>query len=367
MTFQRDLVLGADVDGVTETGGHDFQGQYIFSSDILGVTAGAGTYDIDVDKTSVLDLTAAFGGACPFFFPTCDNVEVSSDDPIRQDNAYVYGNVTWPHNVTWTLGASYDRFQQGIIDEGEVNPKLGVQWDMTDWARLRLAYVETMKRALLVDQTLEPTQVAGFNQFFDDFDGTKSQRIGVGLDLKLGRDLYAGGELTFRDLDVPTTITEGLVTRLAIEDQEEEFHRAYLYWTPIDVLAVSGEVQYERIENLDVPDLTVSTNAETISVPLAVRYFNPNGLFAELGATYVHQKADVGASIDFNQDSEEFVTVDAALGFRLPNRRGLVSLEVHNLFDEEFLYQDVNIRKPEASNPRFIPERTFMLRAMLSF
>jgi len=62
-----------------------------------------------------------------------------------------------------------------------------------------------------------------------------------------------------------------------------------------------------------------------------------------------------------------FVVVDAAIGYRLPKRRGILSLEVRNLFDEDFLYQDTNIQQPVPSNPRFIPDRTVMGRVTLSF
>ena len=39
--------------------------------------------------------------------------------------------------------------------------------------RLRFAWFETVKPALIANQTLEPTQVAGFNQLFDDTNGTR--------------------------------------------------------------------------------------------------------------------------------------------------------------------------------------------------
>jgi hypothetical protein len=59
--------------------------------------------------------------------------------------------------------------------------------------------------------------------------------------------------------------------------------------------------------------------------------------------------------------------VDAAIGYRLPNRFGLVSLEARNLLDEDFLFQDLNIQQAEPSNPRFIPDRTIMFRLILNF
>jgi outer membrane receptor protein involved in Fe transport len=54
--------------------------------------------------------------------------------------------------------------------------------------------------------------------------------------------------------------------------------------------------------------------------------------------------------------------LDAWAGFRLPNRRGTVSLAVENLLDERFRFQDT-----DPLNPSFAPERTGYLRFTLAF
>ena len=72
-----------------------------------------------------------------------------------------------------------------------MNPKLGVQWNVTDNVRLRAAAFQVVKAALSTNRTIEPTQVAGFNQFFDDDAGTVSRRYGVGSDWKLADNLFS--------------------------------------------------------------------------------------------------------------------------------------------------------------------------------
>ena len=79
----------------------------------------------------------------------------------------------------------------------------------------------------------------------------------------------------------------------------------------------------------------------TMTVPLQVRYFAENGLFAKAGVNFVSQQVEERLEPFFDQTRENFVTVDLGVGFRLPERRGSVSLEVRNLFDEDFLYQDL--------------------------
>ena len=47
------------------------------------------------------------------------------------------------------------------------------------------------------------TQVAGFNQFYDDYEATDTWVYGVALDQKFPKDVYFGAEFSYRDLDVP--------------------------------------------------------------------------------------------------------------------------------------------------------------------
>ncbi len=61
------------------------------------------------------------------------------------------------------------------------------------------------KSALVANQTLEPTQVAGFNQLFDEYNGTKAQRMGIGGDARIANNVYGGVELSKRHLEVPTS------------------------------------------------------------------------------------------------------------------------------------------------------------------
>ena len=54
--------------------------------------------------------------------------------------------------------------------------------------------------------------------------------------------------------------------------------------------------------------------------------------------------------------------VDAAVGYRLPNRFGFVTLEGRNLLDEEFKFQDT-----DPANPQIYPERLILARFTLAF
>jgi opacity protein-like surface antigen len=217
---------------------------------------------------------------------------------------------------------------------------------------------------------LEPTQVAGFNQFFDDLNATKSWRYGVGLDWRPTANLYAGAEFTWRNLDEPT-FDDGNVK---FDDRDEQLHRGYLYWTPLPEVAVSAQVVYDRYDaegGLATEFDDVPEKLDTLSVPLSVRYFHPTGFFAGAGVAYVDQDVRRSESTSFanGSGSDDFVVVDALVGYRFPKRFGIASLEVNNLLDTGFNYQDDSFRnfRDEPSVSRYTPERTIMGRITVSF
>lgn len=271
---------------------------------------------------------------------------------------------------------------------------MGLQWSITDNTRLRLAAFRTLKPRLAVQQTIEPTQVAGFNQFFDEPFGTIAENYGIGLDFRLTDSLYAGVEGVRRDLEIPIFVTVG--TPLPIEgnflsfDGRDESYFGYLYWIPHPQWVIRNEYRVDKyFESGEIPlppEFGISSfsgtyQVDTISVPLMIRYFSLTGLFGELGTTYVHQKvkktgflsSGMGSSSDRPfVGSENFILFDAAIGYRLPKRWGILSLEVKNLFDKKFHFEDVsemltpNLTR-ELGNPRFAPERLVLAQFTLNF
>jgi len=289
-------------------------------------------------------------------------------------NGYLYSYIRYPTPVTWILGVSVDALDDGILGEfHQVNPKLGVIWNVTPYTVLRFAAFRALKRSLLTNQTIEPTQVAGFNQFFDDFAANESRQYGIALDHQFSADLYGGIEVSTRDLERP--ILGGIPP---IDDLEEELYRAYLHWTPHPHLAASLDYQLERFEN---EDNIIPPNTRTHQATGALRYFHPSGFFGGVKVTYINQAVGFG-TVDFIDDSfvitrnvrsDQFALVDAAVGYRLPKRYGILSLAVRNLTNEDFNYQGLEFRtvsqeeeRPEG-RPPFLPERTFSVQFTTTF
>ncbi len=348
------------------TKGDMVEGQYIYQRERLNLVAGAAYSNLDTvinEKFQVIDID--FG---PVF-----SEDARIDEKIEHPRAYVYANIhTGEESVDWTLGASYDDFTDEPIEKSSFNPKFGVRWQLHPDVVLRAAGFRVIKPSFVNNRTIEPTQVAGFNQFFDDLPGTESWRYGAAIDWRPGDRVWGGMELTWRDLDEPTkVVSESGAETTQFDDQKEQLHRLYFYWTPTDRLAAKVALVYDRYRGQG-PAVQFGPRPEdikTLSLPLSLRYFNPNGLFAVLGGTYVDQKVRRAESSRFADGNDNFFVVDAAVGYRLPKRRGNISLAVKNLFDEQFMYQDNSFREfsEEAVVSPFVPDRAIIGSVTLSF
>ena len=340
-----------------KSSGYQAEAQYLFRGDQLNAMVGGGTYRLNTGDFS--GINSLFGN---LNFPQFSNSSIN-----EKINGYVYTNYNFPRNGNTTLGLAYDAYKDGSFEVNRFNPKFGIQWDIIANLRLRFAWFEITKSSLVAHQTIEPTQVAGFNQMFDDPNGTRSQRMGIGLDSRISENVYSGIEASMRNLKVPVFFKGNQGIPTVTDNQEEQLYRAYLYWLVHKNWAVKNELQFEKFESLR-PVLndgssvsTIKQKIYTFSAPISLNYTNPNGVFAKLTGTFVRQI------------NSSFFTMDTAIGYRFPNRRGMLSLEGKNLLDQDFIYRSYNLNAPIdigssfGTLPRFISDRTLFMRLTLNF
>jgi hypothetical protein len=344
----------ADFEGTSAPGfgikrsdeGYTVEGLYLFRSPRFGLAAGAGYFDADRKTEQMF----------PFLSQT-------TDQTIRHTNAYAYSYWNQLPGLTLTLGASVDLLD-AVVEREQVNPKLGVTWTPVALTTLRAAVFRTLKRPLIADQTIEPTQVAGFNQLFDDGEGTDAWRYGVGVDQRLPAGLSAGAEFSWRDLEVPGVVIGPDGATVRSDDWDEQFGRAYVYWAAHPWLALTAEYLHERfVRDPEAQNPEGIASVRTHRVPLGIGFFHPSGFTVRIRATWVAQDGDFAdTSGAVTPADDRFWVVDAAIAYRLPRRWGLVTLEVRNLFDERFRFQDTG-----PANPVFYPERLVLARFTLAY
>jgi hypothetical protein len=182
------------------------------------------------------------------------------------------------------------------------------------------------------------------------------------VDQKLSRQLYGGAEISARRSRVPVLFVGEDDTRVTEPLWREEVARTYLYWAPWSWLALSAEYQYERLKRDDPIDEGIF-EVQTHKIPLAVSIFDPGGFLARLQATYVDQHGTFADATGAPaRGADRFVIVDALIGYRLPRRSGLVTVEARNLLDSRFRFQDT-----DPVTPRIYPERLILGKVTLAF
>jgi tetratricopeptide (TPR) repeat protein len=346
--------------------GYTGEVQYLYRLKRLKLTTGAGYFDSDTEETQSVLIVID-----PFLPPISD---VSTEEFDKEHiNVYIYSLINYPDAMTWTLGGSYDDFEGFPRDQNQFNPKFGLTWNPLPKTTMRAAVFRTLERSLISSQTIEPTQVAGFNKFFHISPATDTWHYGAALDQKFTDDLYGGIEYTRREIEIPfRLITTPMppappipVSEIIEADWEEDGVRAYLYWTPRAWMAVRGEYSYERFERdseFGGPEDIITL--ETHKVPLGVSVHHALGLSAGVKATYVHQRGEfIDAMFQTtSKESDRFWVVDASIGYRLPKRLGIISVEAKNVFDEDFRFQDT-----DPANPDIYPERLILGKITLAF
>jgi hypothetical protein len=293
----------------------------------------------------------------------------NDSEQIISTDGYVYLHTRYPERMRWTfgLGISSLKFDTYKVDTTQVLPKLGLTWQLLDETALRFAYFRTIRQVRVGDQTLEPVQVSGFNQFYDDPYGTDTTRYGFALDQNINSQLSAGIEISQRNLNAP--YLNSITNKPSSFSWREQNYHGYVYWMPTDRISVRLVYNYEDFFNRDYDKFHFNPSTRTHTLPLTFSYFDPSGWFSQVKTTYVNQQVFVNNTGDnkgkYQQD--DFVLMDTSIGYRLPKRWGIIQFDIRNLLDQRFNYQSNNLRFQTTEQAPFFPCRSFYGNITLSF
>ena len=339
-----------DFGTLTNINGEQGEAQHLFHSEYISTISGIGVAESGV---------------------TAKDLEFN--ESLSHINGYIYTYTHYPREFDWTLGISVDSLE--VISSGEtteskqINPKAGLLWRANKDLTFRTAISRTLKRSLITNQTIEPTQVAGFNQFYDDYTFTDAWLYGVAVDKKWDSQVFGGLEFIARDLSL-----------LALSEKwDEHNYRAYLNWNITPQLAATLNFHLEEFKG-GVPSSVVPESITTYDSKVGLRYFHPSGFFCNFETEYVNQKTSWPDAFDDQDEStpatavvhNNFFVLNAGLGFRLPKRMGVLQFEIKNILGDQFNYQSIGGRSPGFTGdagqpPPFIPGRTFFGRITLAF
>jgi hypothetical protein len=171
--------------------------------------------------------------------------------------------------------------------------------------------------------------------------------------------LFGGIEGTLRSFDVPSLVLDGDRT------WREKTARAYAYRTfgsgsvlPAGwnaAASIAGEY-----EDVDRPGDLTGTEAirdlDTFRLPLGISLFAPGGLSLRLIGTLVRQTGDfqIDTLFPISESDDDDWVVDVQMEYRLPNRRGLISIGARNLFDSTLTIVETDPFTPRSARGRLV-------------
>jgi tetratricopeptide (TPR) repeat protein len=270
-------------------------------------------------------------------------------------NLYSYMYIRSKHYLA-QLGLSAEYMQEPDVTRQRLNPKVGLVLNPTADLTLRIAYLQTLKRPLIANQTIEPTQVVGFNQFFDDPNLTIARRAGLAIDYHASDRLAWGAEFASSRLRIP--VPDDMPTR-------EKAHRIYVSSRPNKALAINATYSQENLERQpDDPSAQGFLDIATRRISLGAVWLIESGLAFQVTGNIVRQRADlrIAQMADLIQQRNRFALFDISLTYRLPSRLGIVAIGVKNVSDRRFRFQEI-----DPTNPRFAPARFGFVRLSLTF
>jgi hypothetical protein len=142
-----------------------------------------------------------------------------------------------------------------------------------------------------------------------------------------------------------------------------------LNWLVDRRAAAGAEFLVERIRRtpaLPTGPQLITDEIDTRSLPLTFTYHTPSRLFVRSRLTLVRQRIHARNQLgDEESTTEHFNVFDVALGARLPRRRGIVSIELNNLFEERFRFRDTTF-EGSTRVPQYAPERAVFARLQLN-
>jgi hypothetical protein len=367
-------VLGGSPVARLTARGPQVEGQWVHRRGQTTYVAGAGTYD------GTLNLTSLSSG-----------VEQEGDDVYSNAYGYATFRDLWRFDLTGGLALEDVDHASGLVtprdsfqiptlvsvSEQKVNPKLGVSFQAGSSTVFRGTAYGRLASGIGRVQSLEPTQVAGFNQIFEDPGGTQSWNYGLGFDQSLGKKFFVGGSYMWRRMEVPeascptpddfSNCRGQEASTLVLQDSDADIASAYVNGTLGKRVAASVDWTWEdQIYDSAAGGqfFPFQDRVKTSRVRPQARVFLPWGFYGSVAATRysqsVRQDDDLATPGTVTQHAAFWIQ-DLELGYRLPKRYGTVAIEARNLGDREFSFFDRTVQDD------VVPARRVLLKATFTY
>ncbi len=324
--------------------------QYNYSSSNFKQIFGITNIDLNQNDLNINTKTALPPGPSSST-TTSTSIELNTD----HTTIYYYSNLKYSKNIIYFLGLAYDDYKIQNFNKNKINPKLGLQYDINSNTVFRTAAFSIIKRPIVTNQTIEPTNIAGFNQFYDDNRGAEINQFGISLEHSFSKKIKTGIESNLRTIKVPIVINNNA----KIDKYDEQSLRSYLYFTLNNTSTITTEFHYESFDrsplnNNNSPPLTLKTTR----IPLGFNYSSASRYSFRILSSFIDQSYTDNNSILLRNN---FWITHFSISYKFKQRMGKVTFGIKNIFNKKFNFYDLEF-SGEPRLPLFIPEQTIFAK-----
>ncbi|MDA2932999.1 tetratricopeptide repeat protein [Acidobacteria bacterium AH-259-D05] len=268
---------------------------------------------------------------------------------VRFKTVFVQGDYVVSPKLIFTAGLNYDwandnnTFDDEQVSMNRWNPQAGFLFSPLEDTTFRFAFMKTLQTH--VQERLVPTHLFGFVLSSNEFQLSRSTGFHLGWDQRM-----FGGKTFIRTIAFWKDRTVPIVQSGDAIDFDGDFYggRFVLNQFVTDRLTFVADYAITR-------DLNFFGLRHDHDVRAAVFYIHPEGYSFKIEEEYLDQSRHFVVA-----DTTNVWTTNISLSFEMPQKFGLASLEVKNLFDRRYNF----LADPLALDPR-VPRR--QLKFQLNF
>ena len=269
-----------------------------------------------------------------------DNVFIGESDVVGVDDQFnpIFGT----NNSDWRL-----------------NPQFGVLYNPMDSSTLRVAVMRSRQPLVsggaggaFTRERLVPVHINGFLSTLNEIELSRSWSYNLGWDQRIGRKSFIRTTAFRRDREIPYAESNPLGMPQP-ELFEGDLYGAGVVWNQFVHRQVTFVTAYDFTQDEDL--FSFRRNHEG---SVSLYYINPRGLFFNASENFFQQNGVLGVALP----ETKVFTTDLGVSYQFPERRGLISFRVSNLFDRRYQF----LVDPLALNQR-IPKRQYEVSLSFNF
>ncbi len=232
-----------------------------------------------------------------------------------------------------------------------VNPQFGVLYNPVRSSTLRAAVMRSRQPLVsggsagaFTRERLLPVHINGFLSTLNEVELSRSWGYNLGWDQRIGRKSFIRATAFRRDREIPHAGTNPLGMPQP-QLMEGDLYGAGVVWNQFVNHQVTFVTAYNFTQNEDL--FSFRKNHEG---SVSLYYVSPRGFFFTASENFFKQNGILGVPLP----ETEVFTTDVRVAYEFPEKLGLVSFRVSNLFDRRYQF----LVDPLALNQR-IPRRQF--------